>query len=181
MMKNIIGFLFILLLTACGSTPTTKVDYNEETNFSEFKSFHIGKSASTSADANPILLSRIEKAIKNTLMQKPLTVQSESPDLLVTFHYAQQEKPNNSSFSIGLGGSSMGSRSSTGVGVSTSIPLDSSVTVITKIFIDISHNGKAVWHGTDIYEGEGDMPAMEKEKVIATTVSRLLAGFPPKK
>jgi hypothetical protein len=106
-MKNIMGSIFALLITllitACGSTPATKVDYNEETNFAEFKSFHIGKSASTSADANPILLSRIEKAIKNTLMQKPLTVQSESPDLLVTFHYAQQEKPNNSSFSIGLG------------------------------------------------------------------------------
>jgi hypothetical protein len=75
----------------------------------------------------------------------------------------------------------MGSRSSTGVGVSTSIPLDSSVTLITKIFIDISHNGKAIWHGTDTYESKGDMPAIEKEKAIAVTVERLLANFPPKK
>ena len=180
-MKNIIVILFALLITACGSTPTTKVDYNEETNFSSFKSFQFIEHASTSVDANPIMLNRIENAVKNTLTHQSLTFNENQADLQVTVHFVQQEKANNSSFSIGFGGSKMGNHRSTGVGVSTSIPISSDATIITTIVVDISNANKAVWHGSDSYEGKGDMSTEEKQNAINETVNRLLANFPPKK
>jgi hypothetical protein len=180
-MKSLITALLTLLLTACSSAPTTKFDYNETTNFSLFKSFQFVEQTSAALDGNPVMDNRIKQAIDSALIRQLFIPQDELADLQIEFHFSQQEKANNSSFSIGLGGSKIGGSGAASVGVSTSIPIDSDAIIITKIFIDISHNGEAIWHGTDVYEGKGDMPFKEKEIAITATVNRLLANFPPKK
>ncbi|TMM47496.1 DUF4136 domain-containing protein [Colwellia ponticola] len=124
---------------------------------------------------------RIKNAIESALTRQLFTHQAEPADLQVSYHFTQQEKANNSSFSIGLGGAKMVGNGRAGIGLSTSIPIDSDATIITKIFIDISHNNTAIWHGTDTYEGKGDMSYQDKEDAITTTVNRLLANFPPTK
>ena len=180
-MKSLITVLFTLLLTACSSDPTTKFDYNEKTNFSLFKSFQFVEQIPPDLDANPVMDNRIKQAIESALMRQLFTHQTELADLQIEFHFSQQEKANNSSFSIGLGGAKIGGSGAASVGVSTSIPIDSDATIITKIFIDISHNDEAIWHGTDVFEGKGDMSFQEKELAITETVNRLLSNFPPKK
>ena len=180
-MKSLITALFTLLLTACSSEPTTKFDYNEKTNFSLYKSYQFVEQTSPELDANPVMDNRIKQAIDSALTRQRYIPQNELADLQIKFHFSQQEKANNSSFSIGLGGAKIGGSGAASVGVSTSIPIDSDAIIITKIFIDISHNGEAIWHGTDVYEGKGDMPFKEKELAITATVKRLLANFPPKK
>ena len=114
-------------------------------------------------------------------MRQLFTAQTEHADLQINFHFTEQEKENNSSFSIGLGGSKIGGSGAAGVGLSTSVPIDSDATIMTKIFIDISHEGEAIWHGTDVFEGKGDMSFQDKALVITATVDRLLSNFPPKK
>ncbi|KGJ95561.1 DUF4136 domain-containing protein [Colwellia psychrerythraea] len=180
-MKILITLLFLFLLAACSSEPSTKFDYNEKTNFSLFKSFQFVEKTSPDLDTNPVMDNRIKQAIESALIRQRFTAQAANADLQIKFHFSQQEKTNNSSFSIGLGGTKIGGSGAASVGVSTSVPIDSDATIITKIFIDISHNGKAIWHGTDIFEGKGDMPFQEKELAITATVNRLLANFPPKK
>jgi len=180
-MKSLITVLFTLLLTACSSDPTTKFDYNEKTNFSLFKSFQFVEQTTPDLDANPVMDNRIKQAIESALIRQLFTPQAELADLQIEFHFTQQEKANNSSFSIGLGGAKIGGSGAASVGVSTSIPIDSDATIMTKIFVDISHDGEAIWHGTDVYEGKGDMSFQEKELVITATVNRLLSNFPPKK
>jgi len=180
-MKNLITVLFILLLTACGSAPTTKFDYNQKTDFSLFKSFQFDEKSNTNVDTNPVMDSRIKQAIESALTRQLFIHKTELADLQVTFHFSQQEKANNSSFSIGLGGARIGGSGGAGIGVSTSIPIDSDATIITKIFIDISHNNEAIWHGTDTYESKENMSYQEKELLITDTVNRLLSNFPPVK
>lgn len=180
-MKSLITVLFTLLLTACSSGPTTKFDYNEKTNFSLFKSFQFVEQTTPDLDANPVMDNRIKQAIESALLRQLFTAQTELADLQIEFHFTQQEKANNSSFSIGLGGSKIGGSGAAGVGVSTSIPIDSDATIMTKIFIDISHDGEAIWHGTDVFEGKGDMSFQDKALAITATVNRLLSNFPPKK
>jgi len=180
-MKSLITALFTLLITACSSEPTTKFDYIDKTNFSLFKSFQFVKQSSPDLDANPVMDNRIKQAIESALMRQLFTAQAELADLQVDFHFSQQEKANNSSFSIGLGGAKIGSSGAASVGVSTNIPIDSDATIITKVFIDISHNGEAIWHGSDFFEGKGDMSFQDKELAITATVNRLLSNFPPKK
>ena len=180
-MKSLVAVLFTLLLTACSSEPTTKFDYNEKTNFSLFKSFQFVEQTAPDLDANPVMDNRIKQAIESALIRQLFTAQTEHADLQINFHFTEQEKENNSSFSIGLGGSKIGGSGAAGVGLSTSVPIDSDATIMTKIFIDISHEGEAIWHGTDVFEGKGDMSFQDKALAITATVDRLLSNFPPKK
>ena len=169
--------LIALLLSACAKTSTTQIDYIETIDFTLFDSFQFTEQAKNSA--NPVLGNRIREVIKISLIEQNYTFQIKNADLQIKFHFTQQEKPNNSSFSIGIGGAKIGGSGGASVGVSTNIPIESNATIITKIFIDISHNNEAIWYGTDSYESENNMSAADKERVIAETVNRLLLNFPP--
>jgi len=180
-MKNLVCVLYALLLTACVSSPTAKFDYNEKIDFSLFKNFHFIEHINNRVDANPVMDAHIEQAIKSALTRNFLTHKSEFADLQIKFHFSQQEKINNSSLSIGLGRGKIGGRGAASLGLSTNIPLKTDVTMLTKIFIDISHNNQAIWHGNDIFENKDEMPVKEKKQAITATVNRLLLNFPPQK
>lgn len=183
-MKKLITLCILFsLLSACGSTPTLQIDFNKETNFELYNSYQFSSQVNNSLDANPIMKSRIQNAVDNALakkgLQKNALVDMKSADLTVSVTFIQLEKESNSSFSIGLGTAMLGSNSRGGVGVSTSVPLDSGADIITKIVIDISDEKHAIWHGSDSYEGRGDFTVQETDEAVIATVSRLLANFPP--
>ena len=102
-----------------------------------------------------------------------------SADLTISVTFSQKEKENNSSFSVGLGTSRMGSNSRGSIGVSTSVPINSEADIITAIVINMSDAKHAVWHGSDSYEASGDISMEEINKAVTDTVNRLLASFPP--
>jgi len=183
-MKKLITFFILLsLLSACSNKPTIHIDFNPETNFQLFDSFQFTTQITNSVDTNPIMINRIQSAVENILASKGLKKQTfvdiNSADLTIYVTFIQQEKEKNSSFSLGLGTSIMGSNSTSSIGVSTSVPINSEVDIITKIVIDISDAKHTIWHGSDSYEASGNLSMEEKDKVVTATVNHLLANFPP--
>ena len=180
----IISFIFTLL-AACSSKPTINIDVNPNTNFQQFTSYQYSPKANTSIDTNPIMINRIQTAIDTTLTAKGLTkreyTDKHSADITIQVSFSEQEKQNNSSFSIGLGTSVMGGNSRSSIGVNTSVPINSEADVVTKIIIDMSDANQAIWHGSDSYEANADLSMEQTDKAVYTTVNRLLANFPPEK
>ena len=91
------------MLSACQSTKVS-IDYDTETTFKNFKSFNFIADKKTTDEIktdldNPILMARIRAAIKEQLIFQGFTYQAEGADLIVDYHFTQQEKENNSSFS----------------------------------------------------------------------------------
>jgi hypothetical protein len=176
-------FILFSLLSACSNKPTSHIDFNPETNFQLFNSYQFSTQMNNSVDTNPIMINRIQGAVENVLASNGLNkltfIDINSADLTIYVTFSQQEKENNSSFSIGLGTSRIGSNSSGSIGVSTSVPINSKADIITTIVIDISDANNAIWHGSDSYQASGDLSMEEKDKAVITTVNRLLANFPP--
>ncbi len=171
------------LLTGCSSKPSTRIDFNPKTNFSSFTSFQFSPQEKSTFDANPVMSKRLQSAVEQSLLTQGLPkidfVDKESADLTIKVNFSLHEKANNSSFSIGLG---MGKGSSHGggsIGVSTSIPIDGNAKIITTITIDMSHQGKAVWHGVDSYQANNNLTIKEINSAVISTVNRMLANFPP--
>ncbi|PCH96936.1 MAG: hypothetical protein COB83_04315 [Gammaproteobacteria bacterium] len=183
-MKQLVLFSIIFaLLTACSSKPTIKLDYNPDTNFQLFSSYQYNQQKDASFDANPIMIHRIQTAIDSNLAANNFTkydfVDKNSADLTIKVSFSQQEKQNNSSFSIGLGKSTIGGHSGSSIGLSTNVPINSTADVITTIIIDISDKNQAIWHGSDVYEAAEDSTMQQTNQAVNATVNRLLAHFPP--
>jgi len=178
------SFLFFLL-AACSSKPTAKIDFNPNTNFQQFTSYQFSPNTDISVDSNPIMINRIQTAIDNNLALKNLTKQEfidkNSADLTIQVSFTEQEKQNNSSFSVGLGTSRMGGNSRSSIGVSTSVPINSDADIITKIIIDISDSKQAIWHGSDIYEARAELTMEQTDQAVYSVVNSLLTNFPPEK
>jgi len=177
--------LLFTLLTACSSKPTVYIDFNPNINFQQFTSYQYGPETAISVDSNPIMINRIQTAIDAALAAKGLTkhafIDKNSADITIQVSFSEQEKQNNSSFSIGLGTSRMGGNSRSSVGVNTSVPINNNADIVTKIIIDMNDANQAVWHGSDSYEAEADLSMEQTNQAVNATVNSLLANFPPKK
>jgi hypothetical protein len=182
-MKKLITLCILFSLLSCSNKPTVNIDFNQETNFQLFSSYQFSTQINNSIDANPIMINRIQGAVDVALTNKGLKkrtfVDMDSADLTIYVTFSQQEKENNSSFSIGLGTSRIGSNARGGLGVSTSVPINSEADIMTKIVIDMSDAKHAIWHGIDSYEASGDLSMEETDNAVTATVNRLLANFPP--
>ena len=183
MRKTIALSILFYLLSACSHKPTIFIDFNQETNFKLFRSYQFSPQVNYSVDNNPIMINRIQNAVAFNLANKSLKkrtyVDVNSADLTISVTFNQQEKENNSFFSIGLGTSRIGSNASGSIGVSTSIPINTEANIITTIEIDMNNAKQAVWHGSDSYETIGYITIEETNKAVNETVNKLLANFPP--
>jgi len=178
----IIPFLFTLL-AACSSKPTINIDFNPNTNWHQFTSYQFSPITNSSVDTNPIMINRIQTAIETSLAAKGLAkheyIDKHSADITIQVSFSEQEKQNNSSFSVGLGTSRMGGNSRSSIGVNTSVPINSDADIITKIIIDISDANQAIWHGSDSFDTKSDLSIEQTNQAVYTTVNSLLANFPP--
>jgi len=183
MKKLIVLFMLTHLLSACSHKSTTQVDFNQDINFALFSTYQFSTHPNNSIDINPIMISRIQSAVENTLAKKGLRkhnyVSRSSAELTIFVTFSQEQLENNSSFTIGLGTSRVGSNSMGSIGISTSIPMNSESEVLTKIVIDISNEECAIWHGSDSYEASSNLAIEETDKAVADTVDRILKDFSP--
>lgn len=183
MKKSLTICMLFCLLGACSNKPTINIDFNKKTNFQLFNSYQFSTQIKNSVDVNPIMINRIQGAVEVALANKGLLkntfVDVNSADLTIYVNYSKEEKENNSTFSIGLGTSRIGSNSRGGIGISTNIPVNGEANIITEIVIDISDAKHAIWHGSDSYEAMGDLSVEDTDKAVTATVDRLLANFPP--
>tara|TARA_R110001583_G_scaffold39890_4_gene127835 strand:+ start:7132 stop:7698 length:567 start_codon:yes stop_codon:yes gene_type:complete len=185
-MKRLLFISFTLfLLVACSSKPTANIDFNPDTNFQQFTSYQYSPQTDVSVDFNPIMIHRIQTAIDYNLAKIGLTkhvfIDKNSADITIEISFSEQEKQNNSSFSIGLGTSKMGGNSRSGIGVNTSVPFNSKADIVTKIIINMSDANQAIWHGSDSYETSADLSIEQVNEAVNTIVSNLLVNFPPEK
>lgn len=177
----IVSTFTLTLLLGCQSTPST-VDYDTDTNFSQFSLYQLADTTEdTSAPSDEITSERIKEAIIAQLSAKSLSLVEQDGDLQVNYFTTLEQREKKSSFSIGIGGSNHSSNSSTGVGVGTTIPLDSKFNTYIQITIDMNHQGNLVWRGFDGFEAEQDITPEDKQKGINEVVAKVLANYPPKK
>lgn len=178
--------IFSLTLVACGST-NTNVDYDTETNFTQFSFYQLmpakptlGAQGAVIGPTDEITGQRIAEAITAQLSAKSLNAVEKDADVQVSYFTTLENREKTSSFSIGLGTGSVSSNSATSVGVGTTIPLDTTINVYTQITIDFHVNDKLVWRGFDGFEAAPDMTATAKQAEINTVVANILGKYPPK-
>lgn len=177
----IVSTFTLLLLFGCASTPST-VDYDTDVNFSQFSLYQLADTtADTSGPSDQITSDRIKEAINAQLSLKSLSLVDKDGDLQVNYFTTLEQREKKSSFSIGIGGSNRSGNSATGVGLGTTIPLDSNFNTYIQITIDMHHQGNLVWRGFDGFEAEQDISPEDKQKGINEVVAKVLANYPPKK
>jgi len=88
MIKKITPLIFLSLIISCASQPRIDTDLDTTYDLSKYKSFAIEQPALESSPSqiglNPILLQRVERAIRSSLEKRGLT-QSTDADMTVRF------------------------------------------------------------------------------------------------
>lgn len=168
-------FLFTLLLSvflvSCGAT--VAVDYDKETDFSQFNSFDFYPDIDSG-------LSELDNAriirITDSLMQERGFTRSENPRLLINFY--AEEHISNSRSTIGVGvGQSTGNMS---VGVSGGIPIGSRTInqMLTVDFVDAERD-LLIWTAEINGELKERFTPEQKEGYYLFVIKKMLAKYPP--
>jgi len=88
MNKKIVLIFLSCLVISCASVPKIETDVDNSYNLSQYKSFSIEQSELNESPSqiglNPILLQRVERAIKSALNNRGLS-ESQDPDFIVKF------------------------------------------------------------------------------------------------
>jgi hypothetical protein len=170
------GFLLlgVLVFTAVLAADDRTVLFDEDVDFSKFKTFAIadGHVQSNQPDLNsPITIKKVTDAIRSALIAKKLTEASTPADLTVQFNVATKD------YEIGpFGGvNPLGGRGR-GRATSTREPDITDATLV--IDFRTAGAGELVWRG--VYNDSEKGPAKAAEALPKNALN-LLADFPPKK
>lgn len=180
---RIIPILFLGLVYSCSPTVKVTTDYDQDVNFSEFKTFAVYNLKEQEGQVNQLNADRVTKAIRNEMISKGLTESTTNPDLKVNavtilknktavsadtdfYGYGGRYRP----YRYWGGGAMMGGASTT---VNTYDYVDGS------LIIDIvsAKTEKLVWQG--IGNAQIDSQPNNPEEFIANSIKKILAGFPP--
>ena len=171
-MRKLNILLLILLSTTLLSCTSVKVssDYDEQTNFNNYKTFAFFKTGIDKAEINDLDKRRILRAIDAEMQTKGFS-KSESPDLLVSIFTKSQERldVNRNNFGWGFGWGFYGASFGSTVSTSTQGTL----------YIDLidAKTKELVWQG----QGLGYLTQSRKHKKerINEFVQEILKVYPP--
>ena len=171
-MRKLNILLLILLSTTLLSGTSVKVssDYDEQTNFENYKTFAFFKTGIDKAEINDLDKRRILRAIDAEMQTKGFS-KSESPDLLVSIFTKSQERVdvNRNNFGWGFGWGFYGASFGSTVSTSTQGTL----------YIDLidAKTKELVWQG----QGRGYLTQSRKHKKerINEFVQEILKVYPP--
>lgn len=167
--------LFTAVITSCSSVKVAS-DYDDNANFSGYRSFGFFKEGIDKADISDLDKKRIMRAIEDELTKKGFT-KSERPDLLINiFTQSRKEVDVNQMYNGWGWGYGWGS----GWGWGWNNTYVSTSTEGT-LYIDLIDAGKKelVWQG--VGTGVLTMDRNEKQQRINEFVTKILAQFPPEK
>lgn len=170
-MRYIFIFLVSVSLMSCGAT--VAVDYDKETDFSQFHSFDFYPDIDSGLSA--LDNARIMR-ITDSLMQERGFTRSENPRLLINFY--AEEHISNSRSTIGVGvGQSTGNMS---VGVSGGIPIGSRTInqLLTVDFVDAKKD-RLIWTAKISGELKEDLTFKERNGYYLFVIKKMLAKYPP--
>tara|TARA_B100000927_G_scaffold289840_1_gene287265 strand:+ start:1190 stop:1723 length:534 start_codon:yes stop_codon:yes gene_type:complete len=176
MKKVVLLIAFATILTSCNSIRVSS-DYNEEINFTEFKTYAFSKSGIDKVEINDIDKKRILRAIDVELYNKGYRKSSIEPDFLINFFTKTNKKidyyPSNNYYGYAVPYGGMGHYAS-------SWYLNSFSYNEGVLFIDIIDRNKneLVWQGIGKGYIYNDKPDNKNEKIKAM-VNKILLQFPP--
>ena len=176
MKKIVLLIAFATILTSCNSIRVSS-DYNEEINFTEFKTYAFSKSGIDKVEINDIDKKRILRAIDVELYNKGYRKSSIEPDFLINFFTKTNKKidyyPSNNYYGYAVPYGGMGHYASSWYLYSFSY--NEGV-----LFIDIIDRNKneLVWQGIGKGYIYNDKPDNKNEKIKAM-VNKILLQFPP--
>ena len=176
MKKVVLLIAFATILTSCNSIRVS-YDYNEEINFTEFKTYAFSKSGIDKVEINDIDKKRILRAIDVELYNKGYRKSSIEPDFLINFFTKTNKKidyyPSNNYYGYAVPYGGMGHYAS-------SWYLNSFSYNEGVLFIDIIDRNKneLVWQGIGKGYIYNDKPDNKNEKIKAM-VNKILLQFPP--
>ena len=176
MEKIVLLIAFATILTSCNSIRVSS-DYNEEINFTEFKTYAFSKSGIDKVEINDIDKKRILRAIDVELYNKGYRKSSIEPDFLINFFTKTNKKidyyPSNNYYGYAVPYGGMGHYAS-------SWYLNSFSYNEGVLFIDIIDRNKneLVWQGIGKGYIYNDKPDNKNEKIKAM-VNKILLQFPP--
>ena len=176
MKKIVLLIAFATILTSCNSIRVSS-DYNEEINFTEFKTYAFSKSGIDKVEINDIDKKRILRAIDVELYNKGYRKSSIEPDFLINFFTKTNKKidyyPSNNYYGYAVPYGGMGHYAS-------SWYLNSFSYNEGVLFIDIIDRNKneLVWQGIGKGYIYNDKPDNKNEKIKAM-VNKILLQFPP--
>jgi hypothetical protein len=176
MKKIVLLIAFATILTSCNSIRVSS-DYNEEINFTEFKTYAFSKSGIDKVEINDIDKKRILRAIDVELYNKGYRKSSIEPDFLINFFTKTNKKidyyPSNNYYGYAVPYGGMGRYAS-------SWYLNSFSYNEGVLFIDIIDRNKneLVWQGIGKGYIYNDKPDNKNEK-IKDMVNKILLQFPP--
>lgn len=181
--KTFLALGLVLLLGACSPAMRVTSDFDQNVNFSQYKTFNF-YNLKTSGSVSQLNAERIADAIRAELVAKGMQEVNSNPDLMVNAVTIVKEKQQVSATTNyygygGLyrpygywGGMGMGSGYTT---VNTYDYKDGSLTID---IVDAKTN-KMVWQGTG--NKEIDKSPKDPDAAIKEGVKGILANFPPKK
>ena len=176
MKKIVLLIAFATILTSCNSIRVSS-DYNEEINFTEFKTYAFSKSGIDKVEINDIDKKRILRAIDVELYNKGYRKSSIEPDFLINFFTKTNKKidyyPSSNYYGYAVPYGGMGHYAS-------SWYLNSFSYNEGVLFIDIIDRNKneLVWQGIGKGYIYNDKPDNKNEKIKAM-VNKILLQFPP--
>ncbi len=168
-MKKIQILILALLLTSCGVT--VNYDYEKNTDFTQYKTYHYFDNMQTGL--SELDAKRFFTILDSELQSKGF-IKSETPDFIIDVKSETYLNPQSSSVGMGVG--------SGGGGVSVGIPIGQG-SVTRQIILDFvdGETQQLFWQGVS---REPSSPANTPEartEQFQTVVVKLLEKYPPKK
>ncbi|WP_052323414.1 DUF4136 domain-containing protein [Flexithrix dorotheae] len=177
------SFVILLLIAAvysgCTSSINTSYDYDRDAAFEHYETFKVYSPTSEEMEnmgvVMPQRLALLESSIASEMKSRAY-VESNTPDLAITYFVSSQTKEKTSSTYVGVGGGSYGGYGGMSYGFGTSIPNTSYYQEGTlDVHIVDTQKSLLVWRGTAIgtfKEGRTDV-----EKLIESAVKQIFYKY----
>lgn len=174
-MRNLIAVCvagIFILLSSCSSI-SVNTDYDQEADFSAYKTFAWIPQRKGIAARNPLADKRIKKAVNDELIAKGYAGDASSPDLLLVYHAGMRNKVDVTSWGYGYG------RYWRYPGGGVSVYQYQEGTLVLDI-VD-AQKKELVWRGV-AQKALSETSSVEKrEENLKKIVAKLLKNFPPQK
>lgn len=167
-------YLFLLVCIASCNAPQAVYDYDEQANFSTYRSYGIYPDLRTGL--SQLDERRLIESVDRYMRKKQLSV-SQDPDLLLNIYSEEFRKESDSRLGIGVGGTGR----NVGVGVSGGIPIGGTETYLRLTFDLIDAKSDAlVWQAVVESTFDLDAPPEARQQKFHEIVEKALKRYPPK-
>ncbi|WP_419656143.1 hypothetical protein Dvar_52430 [Desulfosarcina variabilis str. Montpellier] len=175
--KKLICLLVCIALTGgCSSIYGVKYDYNEETDFSNYKTYD-WMPVPTKANLNDLVVARVKKAVNAELSAKGLTITSQDPDFLIAEHMGKQDRVEVDSWGYGYYGPRLMYRGGFwGPNDVSTYHYEEGVLILD--FVDAGSK-KLFWRGTAKAHVQNVDSPEKSQKLIDEAVKKILEKYPP--